>query len=685
MQTVATACIPVQRWLSAVALLLLAAPAGAESPPGAAEPPGPPAQPADSEADPYHSTVSARRFVAGEATSFPQEVVGQEARLLPLLDDDLLRSLHLIPGVQADDYSARFSLRGGERDEVEVRLDGVPLFDPFHLQDYGGAISSVDLGLVESVRLLADGFPARYGDRTGGVLEVNTRRGHAGHEAMAGFDLLNAHAQALGPLGDGEYLVSLRRGYIDLFLAAWADDVGFRPAYWDAFAKVGQQLSVRDTLTVYGLWAVDDNEILRHGTSPDLNSRYTNGQAWTRWVRRLPRGGSVTAALSWGEATRDRSEGSRGWDKRAVRHVMGQQEWRVPLGPRAGLLSWGARLRWSEGDYDYRLAAATDLTRGVTEEIVSDVRVDGLQSSLFVQHDAQPLRWLQTTVGVRAEHQQGVEGFHPAPRVSVALLPLRRLSLRVAWGLYHQAVVPHDLPVHAGVQALRQPERAEHRVLGALWRPGPWLHLRAEGYWRRTSGLVGYVPDLSDEEQVYTSPDEAEARGVEVEARGFPLGGKLGWLLGYGLGRSEEWIRGGSRTPRAADVRHSLTAGLDADLGWLGRLSVAYRFRTGLPYTPATGLTLGAAPADTPSLLYGPTNSSRLPTFHSLDARLTKEWRWPDWALRGYLQVVNATLRTNVEEVVNELRQDADGAWVLARHGEPYFPILPTLGLEAQW
>jgi len=632
----------------------------------------------------YRSTVSARRFVPGEATGAPQEVVGEEARRLPLIDDDLLRSLHLVPGVQADDYSARFALRGGERDEVEVVLDGVPVFDPFHLQDYGGAISSIDLGLVETARLLADGFPARYGDRTGGVLEVTTRSGRAGHSAVAGFDLLNAHAQALGPLGDGDYLVSLRRGYIDLFLEAWAADVGFRPSYWDAFAKVSQDLGARDTVTVQGLWATDTNTITRDAPKPDLASRYTNGTAWARWERRLPRGARVTGALAWGQAERDRQEGSWGWDRRQVRQLLGQQEWRVALGPRAGLLSWGARLRWSEGDYDYRLDRATDLTHAVTRELVADTRVYGAQTSLFVQHDAQPLPWLRTTLGVRASHLQGVDSFSPAPRVAVAVLPVRRLTLRAAWGLYYQPVLPHDLPVHAGVTTLQLPEMAEHRVAGALWRPGPWLHLRAETYWRTSRRLVGYVPDLGKEERVFTRPDEAVARGVEVEARGFPLGGRLGWLVGYSLARADEWASGGPHNPRSSDVRHALTAGLDADLGRLGRLSVAYRYHSGLPYTPAAGLGT-PAPGQPPQVIYGAANSARLPAFHSLDARLTREWLWPGWALRGYLQVVNATLRANVEEVVNDVVGGPDGTWQIRTTRGEYFPILPTLGAEVQW
>ncbi len=653
-------------------------PTEAQPPPAAAPPDAPVALPL------YRVTVSARRFVPEEATSFSQEILGEEARQLPLIDDDLFRSLHLVPGVEADDYSARFSLRGGERDEVLVLLDGVPVFDPFHLQDYGGALSSVDLGVVERSTLLADGFPARYGDRMGGVLDVRIRDAPRAHEQVVGFDLLNAHAQAAGPLGDdGGYRVSLRRGYIDLFLAAWAEDVDFRPSYWDAFVKVDQALSPRDRVAAYGLWAADSNEIRRDEPKPDLSSDYGNGQAWLRWDRRLGHGARLESAVLYGHATRDRREGSWGHDRRRADFVQAQQDWSLPLGPDGARLRWGGRLGYAQGDYDYANALAYDLGARQATPLAVDTQVTAASLALYLQHDARWLPWLQTSVGLHGDRIQGVEAWHLGPRAALAVLPNPRLTLRAAWGLYYQPLRPEALPVEAGVAALQPGERAEHRVLGLQWRPGPALHLRLEGYLRSYTDLVGYVPDLSKDQRTYTHPSEAEARGLELEARGYLWGGRLGWLLGYSLARSEEWDDGGERRPRANDHLHGITAGLDLDLHAGGHLSLAYRYRSGLPYTPALGV---AATADAPpALLYAVANSGRMPEFQSLDLRWSRHWVFTSWALQGYLQLMNATLRPNVEEIVQEAVLQADGTYALERQEEHYFPLLPTLGCEARF
>ncbi|MBM4320262.1 MAG: hypothetical protein FJ125_09930 [Deltaproteobacteria bacterium] len=664
-----------------------AAPAAAPGSPGEQPGPGPEATETTSPlmlAAAFRSTVSARRFQPEEGTTFPQEVLGEEAEQLPLIDSDLYRSLHLAPGVQADDYTARFSLRGGEHEDLLTLVDGMPLYDPFHLQDYGGAISILGLDLVESTTLLGDGFPARFGDRMGGVIEVQTKRPGTCHEGSAGFDLLNAHAFARGPLGEqGGYLFAARRGYIDLFLDAWARDVDFRPSYWDIFAKLERRIGERDRLALYGLWAADSNRIGREGDRPDLSSNHANGMAWGRWERTLPGGGMLAAALAYGHASRDKQEGSLGRDLRTIDHLLAQQDWTLPLGGDRGTLRWGGRLRWCRGEYDYAMADLADLARPERTEIAVRTEAQGLQGSAYLQHDSRPFSWLQTTLGIRADRLQGVDSWNPGPRLALALFPQRKLTLRAAWGMYHQPITPHELPVEAGLSEAVPAEQAEHRVVGLLWQPGRWLHLRLEGYWRTYDRLVGLLPDMGREERVYLLPDQARCRGVEVEARGFPRGSRMGWLVGYTLSQAEEWVADGAPHPRPGDRTHALTGGLDLDLGAVGHLALVYRYHSGVPYTPA----IAVAPAtegSPPRLVYGEPGSGRLPPFHSLDARLSREWSWDRWALHGYVQVMNATLRDNVHEYVHEIEQQGERA-VVVRRTEGFFPILPSLGIEGRW
>ena len=155
-------------------------------------------------------TVTPGKFTVRSGATSAQSLSKAEIQSFPLVDNDIMRAAQIFPGVVSHDYSARFNIRGGERDEVLVRLDGMELPDPFHLQDFGGAISIIDLGLVRQIDLLMGGFPAKYGDKMSSVIDIITDSGDSNRiSTKVGVDLINAHAQLNGPIGStGSWLLS---------------------------------------------------------------------------------------------------------------------------------------------------------------------------------------------------------------------------------------------------------------------------------------------------------------------------------------------------------------------------------------------------------------------------------------------------------------------------------------------
>ncbi|MBU0985437.1 MAG: TonB-dependent receptor, partial [candidate division Zixibacteria bacterium] len=156
----------------------------------------------------------------------PDELVSQHVfddhhlQTSPQFAEDVYRAVARIPGVSADDYSARFRVRGGEHDEVLVLLDGLELIEPFHVKDVeGGIMSIVDVAALEQASLLTGGFSAAYGNRKSAVFDLQSRRPpQNGARMSAGVSLLNARAMSEGTFLDrrGSWLVSARRGYAEL-------------------------------------------------------------------------------------------------------------------------------------------------------------------------------------------------------------------------------------------------------------------------------------------------------------------------------------------------------------------------------------------------------------------------------------------------------------------------------------
>ena len=219
--------------------------------------------------------VTPGRFAIDDGTPSKLSLSKQRIEQFPLIDNDVMRAAHIFPGVVASDYSARFSVRGSEKDDILVRLDGMELFNPYHLQDFGGAVSLVGLDLIQRVELLMGGFPAEYGDKMAGVFDITTKEGEIEKvSANFGLDLINTTAMVKGPLSEkGSWLLSARRGYVDLILALMDLDEDYKPQYADVYGKLTYEPTQTDTLTLNGLYGWDKNRIRQGDPDNNLDSQ----------------------------------------------------------------------------------------------------------------------------------------------------------------------------------------------------------------------------------------------------------------------------------------------------------------------------------------------------------------------------------------------------------------------------
>ena len=72
-------------------------------------------------------------------------------------------------------------LRGADYSRIGLFIDGVLLHEPFHMLEgttVTGSGSAFNAGIVEEMELYEGAFPARYGDRSAGILDVTIRDGN---------------------------------------------------------------------------------------------------------------------------------------------------------------------------------------------------------------------------------------------------------------------------------------------------------------------------------------------------------------------------------------------------------------------------------------------------------------------------------------------------------------------------
>jgi hypothetical protein len=144
-------------------------------------------------------------------------MAGELARIpTPAATGDLVSYLQTQPGVVGSgDRGGQLFIRGGTPAENLVLMDGMLVYQPFHIT---GLFSAFPENLIQSAEFFAGGFGPKYSGRMSSVLDVQMRDGNRneGSVTASGSPFL-ADVAAEGPLGaDGRhsYIVSVRRSLI---------------------------------------------------------------------------------------------------------------------------------------------------------------------------------------------------------------------------------------------------------------------------------------------------------------------------------------------------------------------------------------------------------------------------------------------------------------------------------------
>jgi superoxide dismutase len=633
--------------------------------------------------------VTPGRFTIYDGTSARISLSQKEIERFPLIDNDVMRAGHVFPGVVSSDYSARFSVRGGEKDDISVRLDGMELYNPYHLQDFGGAVSLIGLELVQNTQLLIGGFPAEYGEKMSGVFDLKTRSPNTEQfSANFGIDLINATATLEGPLSEkGSWLLSARRGYIDLILALMDIDEDYKPQYADVYGKFTYQVTQADTVTLNGLYGWDKNRIRLDDVDNNLDSQYDNSTAWAKWRHTFGDSHWTDFFVFAGISNQNRMTGKADVDNRDFRFFGTKAELTTHLFDKHTFRS-GVKWQWLTAQYQYDVQ---ERQAGVNiyKPILVDVDDNGGDFSAFLQDEWQLHPKLALNIGGHFFYQQyrkeGIQRYEIGPRVALAVKPVNNLLLRGAWGIYHQPISLMGVPVEDGIETVGRAEQAVHYIIGAEYTPTNNLLVRVEGYYNTFDNLVGRLREFGRQNQIFVPPESGEAKGLDVFMT-HAVSNRLSWTLGYAYGIAEE-IAGGTTIFRQHDRRHAFAVSSNYQFAPTWHLYLSWRFHTGEPRTPLihteVRLPDGSIACDRQ---FGETHSARMPAYHSLDFRITKQSSYQRWELSWYFQILNLYNHRNLDQYAfSEVLNEETGAIECTIEEEPLFPIVPTLGVTLRF
>jgi hypothetical protein len=642
---------------------------------------------------------------------------------------DLFRSLQLLPGVSGtNDATSGLYVRGGTPDQNLVLLDGMTVY---HVDHFFGIFSAFNTDAIQDMRLYKGGFPAKYGGRTSSVVELIGKTGDDQEfRASGGVNLLSARGVIEVPLGHlGSWLISGRRSYTDLLKTplynrlfntissstqaqATPGGVGpggnqrgggfvsqtLTPSYYfdDLNSKLTLHPTGRDIFAFSVYQGEDHLDQSSSGSTLSGGSGFPGGGGFPGGSFQTP---SIDNLTSWGNAGAS-AHWSRQWGTRFTSDLLAagssyhsnsnnnssstnnssafieknqvddltlrlDNDWQLAQRIKAAFGFW---LTKNDVSYGYQRKLTDTTTQSILARSANAKQLAG-----YLQSDWEALRGLDLTAGVRATNYDLRHESLLEPRLSATYALDGHLTLKGAWGRYHQFVnrVENQDILNGSrdfwllADSTLPSSAAEHRIAGVAYETPIWL-FDVEGYWKKTDDVAEFStrfrsvpvgggfdvvdPSTAGDANSFFFLGSSLARGVELLAQ--KKEGRLTGWLSYTLGRVRNTfpdLNNGQPFPATYDQTHEVKAVADLQLG-LWTFSGLAVYGSGQAYTaPESRYTLTLLDGATESYIHvGAMNGARLPAYQRVDLAVTRRFKLGGYVMDANASVINALNHRNV-------------------------------------
>jgi hypothetical protein len=320
-----------------------------------------------------------------------------------------------------------------------------------------------------------------------------------------------------------------------------------------------------------------------------------------------------------------------------------------------------------------------------------------------LENTAELSKKVQMRLGLRYDYSTLYKEGELSHRLSVLYKLDEATTIEGAWGDFYQFPDPltlsiRDQPLEIGANRdVVSAEKATHKVMSFKRKLNPALSASLELYHLDIDRLL-----VTEDRETFEPFNQGRGvlQGIELVLESRPSDPKgnsglkrpplSGGLISYSYGSSlyhnirdknHEWI------PFNYDRRHALTVWYNQSLGKRWRLSLLWRYATGLPYTDVLGIRIteyerGKSNWD---FIRGPRNARRFPAYQRLDLRLSYQILSGERSFLFYLDLINVYNHKNVYNLVWAKTPVQDGATIVRvaeRRTLYMLPFLPTVGIQ---
>lgn len=615
-----------------------------------------------------------------------------ETRLIydtPFVQPDVLRALQLLPGVQASsDLSSGVYVRGGSPDQTLISLDETTVYNPTH---FFGFFSTFNPDAVKNVRLYKGGYPAKFGDRIGSVIDIHYKDGNnKARENTISLGLLSSRLALEGPVKKGSWIITLRRSTLEPVLRTlnkYDPDIPENVYFWDFNGKVTLSPSKRDKLSLsfysnsdYVKNTFEDSSTmhLRHGNN-------TGSMKWTHIFSQKIFSNFIAAGNYYYNVPRMLEAGT---DYKRSNHIKEFTfKGNIEIIPNLHHeIDFGGLIGTREVALnDYYLQKKSYASS------VSNVFADW-----YLQDTWYPSDHWKIEMGVRSNFYSSGNFLRFSPRGIIEYKPASFLQFQGAFGIYHQFLSLSENDQITGFDIWQStsngvnPMSGLQYLFGIKTRPFSNLTFDIETYYRDMRNLFELDPLIPDYsglpyKQLFLF-GRGYAYGLEITMQ--KQSKRLFTMVGYAYSISKRKFPGINHNeyyPSKYNRTNTFRVVFDYQLNRRWKFNTIFNFASGQPYTGPDGMTqIIHSPISSivrQIMVINHINGKNMPDYHRLDLGFSRTGHFFGIG-RSELQfqIINVYSHRNTWFY----KYDFSGS-MISRENIRLLPILPSISYTIKW
>ncbi|MEK6155088.1 TonB-dependent receptor [Flavobacteriaceae bacterium 3-367] len=565
-----------------------------------------------------------------------------------LVEPDVLQHVQLLPGVESPSETVSgLYIRGGSPDQNLILWDGIKMYNSDH---FFGMISAFNPYITKDIRIYRSGVKPQYGDRVSGVVDIRTTNNVPSRiQGGLGANMTHADAYLEIPVSkDLGLLISGRRSITDIINTPAFNNFSskvfqntsitenqqiFQPEFSqnredfyfaDVTLKLIAQLSQKDKLTVSNLFTTNKLDYsfsdmdFQIDSSDRLNIR--NLGTNTTWSRDWSDKFSSRAQFYYSEYDFDYN-GENGFydDDFSVSKENNIKEIGANLRTDWTLnktVSFTNGYQFFSNQVRYLLA-----DRGFTESDNQNSPTHAIYSQLNYNKSS---AWY-VDLGLRANYYTALNSTFVEPRIYAERIFGEHFRLKGSAEIRNQAIsqiiefATLDFGLENQVWALAGEDglpllRSDQLSFGFQFSKNGW-NVDVDAYYKNIDGFTSFTRGFESTENVFAEGSSATT-GVDLLLK--KKINKYATWLGYTYSTTDftfENLNAGEPFKGNNNITHSLT--WSHSYKWNNfQFSLGWRYRTGIPYTRALGI---SGENENASIEYAALNADNLSDYHRMD------------------------------------------------------------------